>query len=820
MEIKKVFLIPHFHFDFEWWKEEPHHEEDALIIIRKGLDFLREFPRFTFVIDTVLPLKYFIERNPGSRDEVKKYVTEGRLELVGGGVVSPDEGLPTGEGLIRQFYEGKSWYRETFGLDIRVGWEIDEFSHPAQIPQIMAMLGFSHFVFARGVHPYDAMHPTLFKWVSPFVKRSVTAYWWPAHYTCAEPTGKSTEKNLKRYFKEMRVRIPFEGARSPVPYLMIPLGGDFSIPTTDWFEFVDRWNETESPPLEFSTPTGFFKLVENETIPEVSGEFAPIYSGYFSSRERLKKRGRELENRLCSAEKLLSLCHVLGARYPHEEMKRAWWEVLKSDFHDTICGTGTDRVFRKSLERYDRADRIIDACLEENDRFLRTRLSGKSHYVMNPCNWSRKEVVEIDGTMRIVTAPPLSVSRVNPETAGPSGLTVGPNRVENSHIRVTVDERTGAVGIFDKGRDREVLAPGGSRLIVEDDIGNLWASKPTGRRHPLKVKDIVVTGESAYEAQIAVTLRNRIAEITKRIIVPLDKKEARCIVDVDFFGKDKRILDTFPLSFAGEWLGEGPFHTSRKDDGTWPVQNGALYEGDDYRVAVINKGIPGHEFRGNTLGLVLFRSVSMMSLAWVEWLVKNIIPISPLLIKALRLYTGGFNTYEFPLYPIHHVALRDFASEGSVGAFGALDPATHLRAKMKFARESQAWERGRHRFEYMILPDVTGVDAMTRRGYEFNNPLVVRSLNGAGKDKEVGIVREGTDSVIVTAVHPHGEGLIFRCYETGGRRVKARLSMKIPVRQVYLIETVGGRLTEIPHSRGTFAHDFSPHEIASFYLVL
>jgi alpha-mannosidase len=819
MEITKVFLIPHFHFDFEWWKEEPHHQEDALIIIRKGLDLLREFPRFTFVIDTVLPLKYFLERNPGSTDEVKRYIGQGRLELVGGGLVSPDEGLPIGEGLVRQFYEGKEWYKETFGLDIRVGWEIDEFSHPTQIPQIMAMLGFSHFVFCRGVHPYDAMHPTLFRWVSPVAERSLTAYWWAAHYTCAEPTGKSTEKNLKRFFKEMRVRIPFEGARSPVPYLMIPLGGDFSIPTTDWIEFVDRWNEKESPPLEFSTPTQFFKLVQRETIPEVGGEFAPIYSGYFSSRERLKKRGRELENRLCSAEKLLSLCHVLGAPYPHEQMKRAWWEVLKSDFHDTICGTGTDRVFRKSLARYDRAESIIDACLKENDTFLSDRLSGNSHYVMNPCNWPRREIVEIDGSMRIITAPPLSIRRVDPEPTAPSGLAVGPNWVENRHIRVTVDKKTGAVGIYDRERDREVFALGGGRIVVEDDIGNLWASKPTGRTHPLKVDEIISKGEGEHSGEIAVTVSNRIAEITKRVIVLSDRKEVRFIVDVDFFGKDKRIVDTFPFSFGGEWLGEEPFGTSKKDDGTWPLQNGALYEGGDYRVAVINKGIPGHEFCGNTLGLVLLRSISMMSLAWVQWLIKNIIPISPLLIKALKLYTGGFNTYEFPLYPIHHVALRDFASEGSVGAFGALDPRTHLRAKMKFFKETQAWERGRHRFEYAILPDVADVSEMTRRGYELNNPLIVRSLVCTGKDREVGIVKDGTDSVIVTAIHPYRDGLIFRCYETGGRPAKARFSLKIPVKEVHLIQTVGGKFTRVPYSRGTFTHDFSAHEIASFYLV-
>ncbi len=819
MEIRKVFLVPHFHFDFEWWKEEPHHEDDALIIIQKGLDLLREFPQFTFVIDTVLPLKRFLEKTPGSLDEIKGYIAARRLELVGGGLVSPDEALPTGEGLIRQFYEGKRWYKETFDLDIRVGWEIDEFSHPTQIPQIMDMLGFDYFVFSRGVHPYDAMHPTLFRWISPTASRKVTAYWWAAHYICSEPAGASRRKNLKRFFKEMRVRIPYEGARSPVPYLMIPLGGDFSIPTADWIEFVDRWNRTESPELAFSTPTEFFTLVGAETLPEVGGEFAPIYSGYFSSRERLKKRGRELQNRLCSVEKILSLCHVMGAPYPHAQMRRAWWEVLKSDFHDTICGTGTDRVFRKSLGRYEAAERIIEACVEKSDEFLSRRLGGGAGYVINPCNWERHEIVEVDGKERIVTAPPLAISLIGPESTAPSGLTVGPDWMENGHIRVGIDEATGAVRIYDKDRGREVFAPSGNEIIVEDDIGNLWASKPTGRVRPLTVTDIAVEGANPYTARIAVTLKNRVAEITKRVVLAFDSKEVQFIVDVDFAGKDKRVLDSFPFSFAGDWLGEEPFDTSTKEDGTWPLQNGALYDGRDYRVAVINRGIPGHQFTGNTLGLVLVRSVSMMSLLWVEWLIKNFIPISPLLIKALRLYTGGFNTYEFPLYPIHHVALRDFASEGSVGGFAALDPAQHVRAKMKFARESHAWERGAHRFEYAILPDVAGVHQMTQRGYEFNNPLVVKSLAGTGKDRGAAVVKDGTDRVIVTAFHPYREGFVFRCYEPAGEGGRVRFSMSIPVREAYLMETIGGNLRRLSCSGGSFTYDVKPHEIVSFYLV-
>jgi hypothetical protein len=221
---------------------------------------------------------------------------------------------------------------------------------------------------------------------------------------------------------------------------------------------------------------------------------------------------------------------------------------------------------------------------------------------------------------------------------------------------------------------------------------------------------------------------------------------------------------------------------------------------------------------GDALGLVLMRSVSMMSFLWIQWLIKNIAAVWPLLMKAARLYTGGFNTYEFPLYPIHHVALRDFASEGSVGAFGALDTKTHLRAKLKFATESQAWERGMHRFEYAILPDVADEGEMVRRGYEFNNPLIARAFSGAGTNTTAAAVSRDTGGVIVTAIYPYRNGLVFRCYEHAGKGGTVRFSIAIPITKVYYMETPGGGLTEISISGNSFSYDLAAYEIASFYL--
>ena len=247
MKIEKIFLTPHFHFDFEWWKEEPYHEQDTMVIIDEALRILGTYPEFTYVIDTALPLKYYIENRPDGLQKIKKFIQEGRLEIVGGDIVAPDEVLPTGEALIRQYEEGQAWLQETFGIQAQVAWEIDEFAHPARMPEVLVPLGFKYFVFARGVKPFYAMHPTLFYWKDPASQSELLTVWWAAHYECCQPgiinSEKSRKKNIKRFFKEMESRIEFEGSRSPVPWLMLPLGGDFVIPNSVWIDFVYEWNQ-------------------------------------------------------------------------------------------------------------------------------------------------------------------------------------------------------------------------------------------------------------------------------------------------------------------------------------------------------------------------------------------------------------------------------------------------------------------------------------------------------------------------------------------------------------------------------------------------
>ncbi|MBN2065607.1 MAG: hypothetical protein JW771_02230 [Candidatus Thermoplasmatota archaeon] len=819
MKITNVFLIPHFHFDFEWWKEEPYHEEDACIIIEKALELLQKCPQFTYVIDQVLPLKYFLEQNPNRQQELKQLLDERRLELVGGGLVAPDENLPTGEGLIRQFFQGKQWVKEHLNCEVKVGWEIDEFGHPAQVPQIFSLLGFRYFVFSRGVNPYNKNHPTLFWWKDPSGEKELLTYWWAAHYLCADPSMLSSNITKEKFFKEIDARIRYEGKRSPVPYLMFPLGGDFTLPLEEWIDFVKDWNNEHDTQLQFSVPSRYFEAVEHQTLPEIQGEFNPVFTGCYSSREQLKKRSRELQHRLTSFEKLSSLTTILGNTFPAQKIKTAWWELLKGDFHDTICGTGTDRVYQKSLERYDVVEKILDHCESEVTCFLERTLKGKKDVVFNLLNWTREEWVKTKKGWNQVKIPALGVVPVPTSSATVDTVNVSSHSLENRVVRVDCDERSGTIRVYDKERNLDVISGGGNNIDIKTDVGNLWTTVGTGNGHRLHCKGIEIKKKTPQVGILCMKEGNAFVDIEKDVVLYANKKQVDFTTHINFKGKDKRIDVCFPFPFNGSWFGEEPFDVVQKADGMWAVQNAVMYKGDHYAIGILNRGIPSHAFEGSVCRLTVLRSVSIFPPQLLLWCLTHARILGECIRNALSHIKHHLNIAEWAMYPAHHLLLREWATEGESQGFGTMDVSIHLRAYTKLFREALCWERGLHTFSYSLVLDIKDTQELVRKGWEFAMPIHVQPINGSGDKPSISLFKKDIDGIVVSALIPHKDGLLMRCYNPNRQQREVTFTFAIPVKKVFVSDSFGNNRKELPQKNGTFKFSFERGELANFVVT-
>ncbi len=188
-ENKSTFwVIPHTHWEGAVFKTREEYLEVGLPNILKAMKLLKEQPDYRFVLDQVAYVKPFLERYPDQERDFRRFLAEGRLQLVGGLDVMPDVNMPGGETFVRQMQYGKRYYREQLGVDVTTGWLLDTFGHHAQIPQLLALAGFKSFWCQRGVNRPD--HPSEFLWEGIDGTR-IPAFWLPYSYGLIYGTPRS-----------------------------------------------------------------------------------------------------------------------------------------------------------------------------------------------------------------------------------------------------------------------------------------------------------------------------------------------------------------------------------------------------------------------------------------------------------------------------------------------------------------------------------------------------------------------------------------------------------------------------------------------------
>ena len=83
------------------------------------------------------------------KDNVKKLIKNGQLELINGGWSMHDEACSIYEDMIDNMKIGHDFILNEFGIKPRIGWQIDPFGHSNTNARIFAEMGFDALFFAR-----------------------------------------------------------------------------------------------------------------------------------------------------------------------------------------------------------------------------------------------------------------------------------------------------------------------------------------------------------------------------------------------------------------------------------------------------------------------------------------------------------------------------------------------------------------------------------------------------------------------------------------------------------------------------------------------
>lgn len=519
-----LYYIPHTHWEGAVFKTREEYLQMGLVNIMKAIHLLKKYPNFKFTLDQVAYFKPFLERYPEEAAAFRKFVKEGRLQIVGGMDVMPDVVKPGGELFVRQMQYGKQYCREKLGVDVTVAWLVDTFGHHPQMPQLLKLAGFKSFWFCRGV-PKDEI-PSEFLWRG-IDGTDMPAIWIPGFYGLfygppRDPAGFASF--FQGRFDALNIHVH-------APERVGLAGVDVSEPEDYVPPLLEQFNQKPDTPftIRYSVPTEFAEVVARRSnLPVFSYDLNPIFQGTYSSRSELKQTTRKIEQKLLTAEKLGALANWLGTPTDEKMIWRAWEPTLFNQTHDLASGVMTDHVYEDVKRGYDFSEALADEMTTAHWASIASRIdtrgpggAGIPLVVFNSLGWPRTDAAEVevgfadpgirsievldpsgratpvqileadryaDGGIkrakicfiaRDIPAMGFATFRAVPKREAPapeaSRTDADANAMENEFYRITFDRATGAItSLFDKSLRWEALSGPANVVSHEQDKGDLW----------------------------------------------------------------------------------------------------------------------------------------------------------------------------------------------------------------------------------------------------------------------------------------------------------------------------------------------------------
>ncbi|HJW48513.1 MAG TPA: phosphatase PAP2 family protein [Candidatus Limnocylindria bacterium] len=497
----RAFVVPHTHWDREWYERFEGYRARLVPMVSKLLDLLErdsEFRSFTFDGHTIWAEDY-LEKKPGDRSRIEALVRAERL-FIGPWYVLADNLLVSGESLVRNFQEGLR-VSASFGRAMRVGYVADPFGHPAQTPQLLRGFGYSSYVFSRGVGDEGERVGAEFRWQGPSGD-SVLATHLVDHYSgglqLVGDTAETPQALRARVRSRLGRMLDVTTAYANGTSLLFMVGDDHVDAYARLPEAVRAWDELL--PNVDARITSLEEYEANMTQPRglvvgemVRGRYRPILRAVNSARVWIKQ-----ENAACER-LLLERCEPLDALAggaARDEVRSLWRTLLQNHPHDSICGCSIDDV-----HDVDMAPRF--ARVRRDGEALAARLggqlggSGSAPIVWSAVPWDRDAVVSLDGRPTRVrcaafgTAPARRV-----DGAGVSSPEDG--IIENEALRVEVAP-DGSFHVLDR-RSGERSGPHGA-LLDEGDRGDeytySYAGPTLGSRDLAGTRRVAVNGDRA-----------------------------------------------------------------------------------------------------------------------------------------------------------------------------------------------------------------------------------------------------------------------------------------------------------------------------------
>lgn len=426
-----MWMVSHFHYDPVWWNTQagftetwydlpvaeerrPEFNRTAFDLVRAHLDAARHDEDYKFVLAELDYLKPYWDVFPQDRDDLRRFLREGRVELVGGTYNEPNTNLTHPESTIRNAVYGVGYQRDVVGGDPRTAWMLDVFGHDPAFPGLMADAGLDSSAWARGPfhhvgprrHAGDITRmqfPSEFEWISPTGRGLLTAYM-ADHYVAG--WNMERKDTLDEAMAEAYAQYSELKQVAATRHVLLPVGHDHNIPSRWCTEIHRLWAKRYVwPRFVLGLPRDYFAAVRRELADSgrapspQTRDMNPVYTGKDVSYIDTKQGQRAGEVAVLDAERLSTVAALLGSRYPTEGLDKAWRQLAYGAHHDAVTGTESDQVYLDLLggwrEAYELGEGARAAAVAAIAAAADTSGPGRALVAVNPLSWARDGVTTV-----------------------------------------------------------------------------------------------------------------------------------------------------------------------------------------------------------------------------------------------------------------------------------------------------------------------------------------------------------------------------------------------------------------------------------------
>lgn len=395
--MKKVHVIAHTHWDFEWYFSANesliqliYHMDEVLKALEEGIiDY--------YLLDGQLSiLKDYLEICPSNENRVKKLISNGKL-ITGPWYTQTDQMIISGESIVRNLKIGIDMAKKVGGY-MNIGYVPDSFGQSIDAPKIYNGMGIDKVLFWRGIT----------KEISPYRE-----FWWNS-----EDGSEVLAYNIKNgYFiggnliysddeKWLMETIEKDTICDNIP---LPVGGDQRYVDFNLKSRVEEFNKRLKGKyyLKESTYEKMFDdiLSEDKSLNKIQGEFlysedSKIHRSIYSSRYDHKYLNDKVERRLIyKIEPLMIIGEQLGIKYKKKLVQHIWKTILRNHAHDSAGGCNTDKTNKIILSRYEKADQMSYSIVDYLVRKIsESRVNSKKNdiTIFNTLPYTRYKVIKIE----------------------------------------------------------------------------------------------------------------------------------------------------------------------------------------------------------------------------------------------------------------------------------------------------------------------------------------------------------------------------------------------------------------------------------------